>query len=275
MASMPPRWGDGIVPSYDLIAEQYAAQYFDELDGKPFDRAVLDRFAATVKDHGRVCDLGCGPGQVARYLAAHGVDAFGIDASAAMVATARRLNPTLQFRQGDFFHLQLADSELAGVAAFYCLIHCARGELGRAVAEIHRVLMPRGRFLLALHVGEGEVGRDEAYASASRWWRRCFPRRRCVRRSPPRDSASTSWSRASRIPSNTRAGESMRRPRGRNLPGLRSARSDPARAHPAHLHQERAQHRRRRIPAPDHVQLGYRPLLQWTVENPGATDQPQ
>jgi SAM-dependent methyltransferase len=79
------------------------------------------------------------------------------------VATARRLNPTLQVRQGDFFHLQLADGELAGVAAFYCLIHCARGELGRAVAEIHRVLMPRGRFLLALHVGEGEVGRDEAY----------------------------------------------------------------------------------------------------------------
>jgi len=163
MASTPARWGDGVVPSYDAIAEQYAEQYFDELDGKPFDRDVLDRFAATVKDRGRVCDLGCGPGQIARYLAAHGVDAFGIDASASMVATARRLNPTLQFRQGDFFHLPLADGELAGVAAFYCLIHCARGELRRAVAEIHRVLMPGGRFLMAVHAGEGEVARDEAY----------------------------------------------------------------------------------------------------------------
>ena len=159
MASTPPRWGDGVVPSYDAIAEQYAEQYFHELDGKPFDRDVLDRFAATVKDRGRVCDLGCGPGQIARYLAAHGVDAFGIDASASMVATARRLNPTLQFRQGDFFHLPLADGELAGVAAFYCLIHCARGELGRAVVEIHRVRMPGGRFLMAVHAGEGEVGR--------------------------------------------------------------------------------------------------------------------
>ena len=77
MASTPPRWGDGVVPSYDAIAEQYAEQYFDELDGKPFDRDVLDRFAATVTDRGRVCDLGRGPGQIARYLAAHGVDAFG------------------------------------------------------------------------------------------------------------------------------------------------------------------------------------------------------
>ena len=70
---------------------------------------------------------------------------------------------TLQFRQGDFFHLPFGDGELAGVAAFYCLIHCARGELGRAVVELHRVLMLGGRFLMAVHAGEGEVSRNEAY----------------------------------------------------------------------------------------------------------------
>jgi SAM-dependent methyltransferase len=163
MAAMPPRWGAGVVPSYDAIAEQYAEQYFDELDGKPFDREVLDRFAATVKGRGRVCDVGCGPGQIARYLAAHGVDVSGIDASAAMVATAARLNPRLRFCQADFFHLPLGDGQLAGVAAFYALIHCARGDLGRAVGEIRRALMPGGRFLMAVHAGEGEVGRDEVY----------------------------------------------------------------------------------------------------------------
>jgi SAM-dependent methyltransferase len=162
MASTP-RWGAGVVPSYDAIAEPYAVQYFDELDAKPFDREVLDRFAASVEGRGRVCDLGCGPGQVARYLAGRGVPAFGIDASASMIATARRLNPKLDFRQGDFFALPLTDGALAGVAAFYCLIHCARVELGRAVAEIHRVLMPGGRLLMAVHAGEGEVGRDELY----------------------------------------------------------------------------------------------------------------
>lgn len=36
-----PRWGAGVVPSYDVIAEPYAAQYFDELDAKPFDREEL------------------------------------------------------------------------------------------------------------------------------------------------------------------------------------------------------------------------------------------
>jgi SAM-dependent methyltransferase len=158
-----PRWGAGVVPSYDAIADEYAQQYFDDLDGKPFDREWLDRFAASVQGRGRVCDLGCGPGQIARYLGARGVDAFGIDASASMVATARRLNPKLEFFQGDFFALDLADSALAGVAAFYSLIHCARGDLGRAVREIFRVLQPGGRFLVTVHAGVGEVGRDEAF----------------------------------------------------------------------------------------------------------------
>ena len=157
------RWGAGIVPSYDAIADDYAGQYFDELDGKPFDRDWLDRFAASVTGRGRVCDVGCGPGQIARYLAAKGVDACGIDAAPSMITTARRLNPTLEFQEGNFFALPLADGALAGIAAFYSLIHCARGELGRAVTELHRVLQPGGRLLMTVHEGSGEVGRDEAF----------------------------------------------------------------------------------------------------------------
>ena len=163
MTDARPRWGAGIVPSYDAIAEDYARTYFDELDGKPFDREILDRFAASVKGRGRVCDLGCGPGQIARYLAQRGVDAFGIDASAGMITVARRLNPTLEFHQGDFFRLDLADGVLAGIAAFYSLIHCTRADLGRAALEAARVLQPGGWLLLAVHAGTGEVTRDEAY----------------------------------------------------------------------------------------------------------------
>ncbi|SRR6266851_1219224 len=163
MPESAQHWGAGIVPSYDAIAAEYADTYFDELDGKPFDREWLDRFAASVRGRGRVCDLGCGPGQIARYLAARGVDAFGIDASPSMIAMARRLNPTLEFSQGDFFHLDLADGALAGIAAFYSLIHCARAELGRGVTELARVLRPGGRLLMTVHAGTGEVGRDELF----------------------------------------------------------------------------------------------------------------
>ena len=157
------RWGAGVVASWDSVAAEYAQHYFDELDGKPFDRARLDDFATAMKGRGRVADLGCGPGHIGRYLAARGVATIGIDLSPSMVATARRLNPGLEFREGDFFRLDLPDGALAGVAAFYSLIHCARNELTRALKEIHRVLEPGGRLLLALHAGSGEVGREEAW----------------------------------------------------------------------------------------------------------------
>src|SRR6478672_292842 len=91
----------GIRKSYDAVARQYADQIYGELASKPFDRDLLDRFAERVRGRGPVCDLGCGPGQVARYLHDRGVPAVGVDLSPAMLEQARRLNPGLEFRQDD------------------------------------------------------------------------------------------------------------------------------------------------------------------------------
>ena len=53
------------------------------------DRQLLDRFAASVQDRGPVCDLGCGPGHVARYLSERKVQVCGVDLSPEMVKRAR------------------------------------------------------------------------------------------------------------------------------------------------------------------------------------------
>ena len=151
---------------YDPIAEEYAEKYFNELDHKPFDRLLLDRFAARVRDLGPVCDLGCGPGQIARYLHERGVDAFGVDLSPEMVALARRLNPGLRFEQGDMRDLRAlpaGDNAWGGIAAFYSIIHIPRQGVVRALCELWRVLRPGGSLLLAFHIGDEVVHLDE-------WW---------------------------------------------------------------------------------------------------------
>ena len=122
----PQRWNPDLPGTYDRVARPYAEQFFDELDRKPFDRELLDRFAARVKGRGRVCDVGCGPGHVGRYLADRGVDVFGLDLSPAMVVLARELNPTMTFAQGDMRALALPGASLAGIVAFYSLIHLER-----------------------------------------------------------------------------------------------------------------------------------------------------
>jgi 2-polyprenyl-3-methyl-5-hydroxy-6-metoxy-1,4-benzoquinol methylase len=64
---------ESVRASYDRIAAAYAEHYATELAHKPFDRELLNRFATEVKGRGDVCDMGCGPGHVARYLRDAGV----------------------------------------------------------------------------------------------------------------------------------------------------------------------------------------------------------
>ncbi|SER27873.1 class I SAM-dependent methyltransferase [Actinokineospora terrae] len=81
--------------AYDLVAADYADLLRDELDGRPFDLAMLGAFAECVRETGggRVADLGCGPGRVTAYLAGLGLECVGIDLSPEMVAVARRDHP--------------------------------------------------------------------------------------------------------------------------------------------------------------------------------------
>ncbi|MBX3086788.1 MAG: class I SAM-dependent methyltransferase [Anaerolineae bacterium] len=145
---------DNVDSSYDQVAGDYAAKYLNEFDYKPLDRELLTRFAHAVAGRGRVCDLGCGPGQVARFLKSHRVDVFGVDVSAGMVQQARAANPTIKFQQGDMRHLDLPDASLAGIAAFYAIIHIPQAEVPTVLRELHRVLQPAGLLLLTFHKGD-------------------------------------------------------------------------------------------------------------------------
>jgi SAM-dependent methyltransferase len=149
--------------SYDAVADEYVRRIFDELQHKPLDRELLDRFAARVREVGPVCDMGCGPGQVARYLNQRGVEVCGVDLSPAMVERARRLVPGVEFRQGDMLALDAPDGAWAGIAAFYSLIHIPREDMPQALKELRRVLRPGGVLLVAIHIGDETIHLDE-------WW---------------------------------------------------------------------------------------------------------
>lgn len=150
--------------SYDRVAEDYAAQFRDEMDKKPFDRKMLDWFAEKVGDLGIICDMGCGPGQIARYLFDQGAKVCGIDLSPGMVERAQSLNPGISFRQGNMLALDnIADNFFGGVAAFYSIIHVPRPILNQALVELKRVLIPGGILLLTFHIGQEIKHLDQ-------WW---------------------------------------------------------------------------------------------------------
>jgi len=148
---------------YNTVAPEYAARLFHELDGKPVDRKLLDLFADRVIPLGRACEIGCGPGEVAHYLKQRSVDIMGIDLSPKMIIEARRLNPDIDFQEGDVFALQFADSSLAGIVALYLIVNFRKDDLPGAFAEMFRVLIPGGIVLLAFHIGSEILHLDEVF----------------------------------------------------------------------------------------------------------------
>jgi SAM-dependent methyltransferase len=146
---------DPVRASFDRIAEQYAADFSDELTRKPWDVERLRRFAA-VCGHGLVLDIGCGAaGHIGRFVADLGARVIGVDFSERSVACASRLNSTLRFVAGDMSVLPVADGACAGVVGFYSLIYGDDAATGRALVELRRVLRTGGGLLVAVHAGTG------------------------------------------------------------------------------------------------------------------------
>ena len=149
--------------SYDQIADEYARRIYHELQGKPFDRELLSRFAGEVSGRGEVCDMGCGPGHVARYLQSVGASVFGLDISSAMVEQARRLNPGIRFQVGDMLALDRANGTLAGIVSFYAIVNIPKQSLPTIFTEMFRVLQARGLLLLTFHIGDEAAHYDELW----------------------------------------------------------------------------------------------------------------
>ncbi|MGO9338339.1 MAG: class I SAM-dependent DNA methyltransferase [Terracidiphilus sp.] len=149
--------------SYDRLAGEYARRLFNELEKKPLDRELLTRFAVQATGRGRVCDMGCGPGHVARFLHQAGATVFGLDVSPGMIDQARRLNPGIDFQEGNMLDLDLPDESLAGIAAFYAIVNIPETLLPVVFQEMERVLHPGGLLVLAFHIGDEALHVEELW----------------------------------------------------------------------------------------------------------------
>ncbi|MEV6825741.1 class I SAM-dependent methyltransferase [Amycolatopsis sp. NPDC051102] len=154
-------WLADTATSYDTVASSYAEFVADVLAEQPYMRAALALFAAEVD--GPAVDVGCGPGHFTAHLASLGVDAAGIDLSPGMVDLARRTHPQLRFEVGSMTDLPLPAASVAGVLAFWSLIHVPDESVPAALGHFHRVLRPGGLLVIGYHVGVGTRLKTEGY----------------------------------------------------------------------------------------------------------------
>ncbi len=115
-----------------------------------YEEQILPMVAAWVRPGDRICEVGCGEGQVARTLMAAGASSVvGVDPSRGQLAAAQRRAGGPQYLRGDAERLPLADGTVDG--AVVCLVFEHLDVIEAAIGEINRVLAPGGRLLLMLN----------------------------------------------------------------------------------------------------------------------------
>jgi len=154
---MDPFDARAVRAAYDTVAEDYAKAFGDDLDRLPVDRAVLDACLTRGEPGGLTFDLGCGPGQVAAYLAERGREVIGLDSSSHMVRIAAARSNRVRFTCGDIRRPPFRSLSCRAVVAFYSIQHLPRSDLGAALEEMHRVLSADGLLVVATHLGVGEL----------------------------------------------------------------------------------------------------------------------
>ena len=147
--------------AYDAVAKDYADAFAGDLLQLPLDCLILDAFVERIALGESVLDLGCGPGQVGQYLAERGLPVVGMDLAQQMLLVARQRTSNGRLACGDMCAIPFRSNSFSGVVAFYSVHNLRRSSLGTALADIHRILKPSGAFVVATHLGEGEVYSDE------------------------------------------------------------------------------------------------------------------
>ena len=146
---------------YDKLAKEYAETFSGEHEKKPKDQEILRRFSRDIGHRRPVWDFGCGPGQTAEYLRNLGIEISGLDLSEKILQQARTIHPEIHFQKGNILDLEFENDSIAGVVAFYAIIHFTEEQVGVAFREVFRVLQPGGLFLVTYHIGEGALHVDE------------------------------------------------------------------------------------------------------------------
>lgn len=155
---MPGYNASEVMNCYNQTATEYAETFLRELEGKPFDRNILDRFGDMLPGRSVIYDFGCGSGQTTSYMHdKHKHEIIGLDFSENAIRLARQHFPEIEFAVDDMLHSTIASGSADGILAFYAVVHFTYLEIEQVFKEWRRLLKPKALCLFSFHVGDEAV----------------------------------------------------------------------------------------------------------------------
>ncbi len=140
-------------------ADETVAQYTHKVQNGFFSHEA-EAVSSFGDPPGRILDLGCGAGRTTKQLLDRGFDVVGLDISSQMITAATELLPDSCMVVGSATDLPFSDCSFDHALFSFNGLDYITDEDNRlaALAEIHRVLKPDGRFVFSSHNSRYIVG---------------------------------------------------------------------------------------------------------------------
>lgn len=119
------------------------------------------------KKNAKLLDVGCGPGNITKYLVSvrPDFDILGIDIAPNMIELAKANNPTANFAVMDSRKIDETDLKYDGIICGFCLPYLSQTDCRKLIADSYKLLNENG--LLYLSFVEGEPSKSEFQVGSS------------------------------------------------------------------------------------------------------------
>jgi ubiquinone/menaquinone biosynthesis C-methylase UbiE len=153
--------------AYGARAEQYIGRFGSSADVHADDLALIARHLSIRP--GTVIDVGCGPGHLTAHLHSLNVDARGIDLVPEFIDHARASYPEGRFDLGSTDRLPVPDNSIAGILAWYSLIHVPPDDVDRFLDELRRAAAPGGMLVVGFFDSDHVMEFEHKVVAAYSW----------------------------------------------------------------------------------------------------------
>ena len=113
------------------------------------------------KKHAKLLDIGCGPGNITKYLLSTrpDFDISGIDSAPTMIELAKNNNPTANFAIMDIRHIDGITTTFDGIICGFCLPYLSHADSHKFITDCYNLLNDEG--LLYISFVEGDPNKSD------------------------------------------------------------------------------------------------------------------
>lgn len=138
------------VDTYNKIAQEYDKEFGNDYSDTPY----IDKFLNYLEGKS-ILDIGCGVGNLTKYIMDKGFNVEGIDLSKEMLNIAKQKYSDIKFYEMNMKEITLR-KKYDGIMLAYSLFHLTKKEVIEVLPKYYDLLNSNGKILLILQYGQGE-----------------------------------------------------------------------------------------------------------------------